>query len=92
MPTQMRPHCQRNASQSHSQSQIPTPLKPPQGGAAAFGGGPPPFTPAPGSRDLKSVLYNWAWHMGMLRGQAEPELIGTLEYQAQGSIDVGGEP
>src|SRR6185295_7686546 len=51
-------------------------------GAQGFGGGPPPYTPKPGDKDLKAVLYNWTWHMGMLRGQAEPELVATLEYQA----------
>ena len=25
------------------------------------------YTPAPGTKDLKSVLFNWAWYMGMLR-------------------------
>lgn len=60
--------------------------------AAQFGGGEPPFTPEPGARDLKSVLFNWTWHMGMLRGQAEPELVATLEYQAEGTIHVDGRP
>jgi hypothetical protein len=59
--------------------------------SAQFGGGPPPFTPEPGARDLKSVLYNWTWHMGMLRGQAEPELVATLDYQAEGTIQVDGQ-
>jgi hypothetical protein len=59
--------------------------------AQGFGAGPPPFTPEPGARDLKSVLYNWTWHMGMLRGQAEPELIGTLEYRAEGTVQVDGQ-
>jgi len=58
---------------------------------AQFGGGAPPYTPEPGARDLTAVLFNWAWHMGMLRGQAEPELVATLEYQASGTIDVGGQ-
>jgi hypothetical protein len=62
------------------------------GGGGGFGGGPPPFTPEPGARDLKSVLYNWVWHMGMLRGQAESELIGTLEYKAEGTIQIDGQP
>jgi hypothetical protein len=64
------------------------------GGApgGAFGGGPPLYTPDSGAKDLKAVLYNWTWHMGMLRGQAEPELIGTLEYQAEGTIQVDGQP
>jgi hypothetical protein len=61
-------------------------------GAQGFGGGPPPYTPEPNARDLKAVLYNWTWHMGMLRGQAEPELVGTLEYQAEGTIQVDGQP
>jgi len=61
-------------------------------GAQGFGGGPPPYTPEPNARDLKAVLYNWTWHMGMLRGQAEPELVGTLEYQGEGTIQVDGQP
>jgi hypothetical protein len=60
--------------------------------AQRFGGGQPPFTPEPGAKDMKSVLYNWVWHMGMLRGQAEPELIATLEYQAEGTVQVDGQP
>ena len=61
-------------------------------GAQGFGGGPPPYSPEPGAKDLKSVLYNWTWHMGMLRGQAEPELVGTLEYQGEGTVQVNGQP
>jgi hypothetical protein len=60
-------------------------------GAQGFGGGAPPYTPEPGARDLKAVLYNWTWHMGMLRGQAEPELVATLEYQAEGTIQLDGQ-
>src|SRR5688500_19287644 len=41
-----------------------------QGGAPPAGaqgggrgrGGPPPYTPAAGARDLRSVLHNWGWH------------------------------
>jgi hypothetical protein len=61
-------------------------------GAQGFGGGPQLYTPEPGARDLKAVLFNWTWHMGMLRGQAEPELVSTLEYQAEGTIQVDGAP
>jgi len=61
-------------------------------GAQGFGGEAPPYTPEPGARDLKAVLYNWTWHMGMLRGQAEPELVATLEYQGEGTIQVDGQP
>lgn len=60
-------------------------------GAQGFGGGPPLYTPAPDARDLKAVLFNWAWHMGMLRGQAEPELVATLEYRGEGTIRVNGQ-
>ena len=33
------------------------------------------YTPAPGARDLKSVIFNWAWHMGMLRSTEEYDLL-----------------
>lgn len=60
---------------------------------AQFGGPPPQlYTPAEGSRDLKSVLFNWPWHMGMLRGIEEHELIVTLEYRGEGTIQVNGQP
>jgi hypothetical protein len=61
-------------------------------GAQGFGrGGDDLYTPEPGARDMKAVLFNWAWHMGMLRGQAEPELVQTLEYRAEGTIRVNGQ-
>jgi hypothetical protein len=61
--------------------------------ASAQFGGPPPdlYTPAEGARDLKSVLFNWPWHMGMLRGIEEHELIVTLEYRAEGKLDIDGQ-
>lgn len=59
--------------------------------AQGFGDAPPPYTPEPGAKDLKAVLFNWTWHMGMLRGQAEPELVATLEYRAEGTIQVDGQ-
>jgi hypothetical protein len=60
--------------------------------ASAQFGGPqtPPYTPEEGAKDLKSVLVNWPWHMGMLRGIEEHELIVSLEYRAEGTIDVDG--
>jgi hypothetical protein len=61
------------------------------GGGGGFGGGPPPFTPEPGAKDLKSVLYNWVWHVGMLRGQAENELIGTLDWHGEGTVQIDGQ-
>jgi len=62
-----------------------------RGGRGGFGGGDSLYTPEPGARDMKAVLFNWAWHMGMLRGQAEPELIATLEYRAEGTVQVNGQ-
>jgi hypothetical protein len=66
----------------------------PQGRGAGGGRGDAgPFTPAPGAKDLKSVLFNWAWHMGMLRSGAESELVKTLDYHAaSGTIQVDGQP
>jgi len=61
------------------------------GGRGAFDAG--PFTPEPGAKDLKSVLFNWTWRMGMLRSGAEAELIKTLDYHAEGgTIQVDGQP
>ena len=68
----------------------------PAGRGGGRGGGifgPTAFTPTPGAKDLKSVLYNWTWHMGMLRSGDEAELVKTLEYQAEGgTIQVNGQP
>lgn len=55
-----------------------------------FGRGGGEFTPESDARDLKSVLFNWTWHMGMLRGQSEVELIATLEYRAEGDVQIDG--
>ena len=60
--------------------------------SAQFGGEPPElYTPEPGARDLKSVLVNWPWHMGMLRGIEEHELMVSLEYRAEGTVQVDGQ-
>jgi hypothetical protein len=62
-------------------------------GAQEFGGDrQPPYTPAADAKDLKSVLFNWAWHLGMLRGLDEHELIASLEYQGNGTVQVNGQP
>ena len=61
------------------------------GGGGGFGGGAPLYTPEPGAKDLKAVLFNWAWSTGMLRGQAEPELVGTLDYHGEGTVQVDGQ-
>ena len=52
----------------------------------------PLYTPAPGAKDLKAVLFNWAWYMGMLRSSEERDLIMSLEYQGKGTMQVDGQP
>src|SRR5688572_18466124 len=51
-----------------------------------------PYTPAAGAKDLKAVLFNWMWGMGMLKGTDERDMVGTLEYQGNGTIQVDGQP
>jgi hypothetical protein len=60
--------------------------------AQGFNAGPPAFTPEEGAKDLKSVLFNWTWYMGMLRGVDEHELVVSLEYQGNGTVQVSGQP
>ena len=50
------------------------------------------YTPPPGAKDLKATLFNWFWHMGMLRGPQEIEAVATLEHQATGTMQVDGQP
>jgi hypothetical protein len=52
----------------------------------------PPYRPAADAKDLRSVLFQWPWAMGMLRALDEHELVATLEYQAKGTIQVDGQP
>ena len=50
------------------------------GGAAAVGR---LYTPAAGAKDLKAVLFDWAWYMGMLRSsEQERDLMIMLESPA----------
>jgi hypothetical protein len=51
-----------------------------------------PYTPAKDARDLKAVLFNWMWGMGMLKGHDERDMVASLEYQGRGTIQVGGQP
>jgi hypothetical protein len=51
-----------------------------------------PYTPAPNAKDLKAVLFNWMWHMGMLKGHDERDMVATLEYKGKGTIQVDGQP
>ena len=61
-------------------------------GGGGRGGRGSAFTPAAGAKDLKSVLFNWTWHMGMLRSGNESELVKTLDYHAEGgTIQVNGQ-
>ena len=53
---------------------------------------PPPYRPTAGAKDLRAVLFNWTWYMGMLRGVDEHELVASLEYQGKGNIQVDGQP
>jgi len=50
------------------------------------------YTPAPGAKDLKAVLFNWFWYMGMLRSAQEIEAVATLEHTATGTVQVDGQP
>ena len=63
-----------------------------QGGRGGRGGGAPLYTPAAGAKDLKAVLFNWAWYMGMLRSSEERDLLMSLEYQGKGTMQVDGQP
>jgi len=52
-----------------------------------------PYTPAATAKDLRSVIFNWMWHQGMLKGTDERDMVATLEYQAKGgTIQVDGQP
>src|SRR3984885_64973 len=60
--------------------------------AQGFGDYPVIYRPAKGAKDLRAVLFNWTWYMGMLRGVDEHELIASLEYQGKGTMQVDGQP
>ena len=64
----------------------------PLGAQGGFADSPPLYRPAAGAKDLRAVLFNWTWYMGMLRGIDEHELITSLEYQGNGTIQVDGQP
>src|SRR4029453_15431574 len=63
---------------------------PTQGGGGRQGDA-PEYTPEAGAKDLKSVLFNWAWYTGMLRSTEEYDLIMSLVCQAPGATQVGGQ-
>src|SRR5678815_4143182 len=60
------------------------------GGGRGRGGA--AFTPAPGAKDLKSVMFNWGWYTGMLRSDQEYDVLMTLDYQGKGTMQVGRQP
>ncbi|HYR83860.1 MAG TPA: hypothetical protein VE422_07260 [Terriglobia bacterium] len=53
---------------------------------------PPPTPQAAAAGDSKSVLFNWMWYMGMLRGVQEVDAVATLELQGTGTIQAQGQP
>ncbi len=63
-----------------------------RGGGRGGRGGAPLYTPAAGAKDLKAVLFNWGWYMGMLRSSEERDLLMSLEYLGKGAIQVDGQP
>src|SRR5215510_10744371 len=65
---------------------------PAQGQGRGRGNAAPPYTPAAGAKDLKSVLFNWAWYMGMLRSSEEYDVLMSLEYLGKGTMQVDGQP
>jgi hypothetical protein len=67
-------------------------LSPTVARAQGFGDYPVIYRPAKDAKDLRSVLFNWTWYMGMLRGVDEHELISSLEYLGKGVIQVDGQP
>src|SRR5215467_735046 len=90
---------------STARAQAPAAGQGREGGAQGPGGGQgrgrnadpnagAPYTPAAGAKDLRSVLFNWMWYEGMLKGTDERDMIATLEYQAKpgGVIQAGGQP
>ena len=57
------------------------------GGATSF----EPYTPAPDATDLKATIFNWMWHMSMLKGHDERDMVASLEYQGSGTIQIEGQ-
>src|SRR5215468_774771 len=51
-----------------------------------------PYTPSANAKDLKAVLFNWMWGMGMLKGHDERDMVASLEYQGKGTIQVDNQP
>ncbi len=65
-----------------------------QAGKAPKASKTPPSTPAAAAEgDTKSVIFNWMWYTGMLRGTQEVDSVATLEVlQSTGTMLVGKQP
>jgi hypothetical protein len=60
-----------------------------QAGKAPKGPRTPPASPAAAAAgDTKSVIFNWMWYTGMLRGVGEVDSVATLEMQGNGTMMV----
>jgi len=85
-------------AQARGQGGAPAAGAPAQGGQGGGGGrgggrgGGAAYTPAAGAKDLKAVMFNWAWYTGMLRSDQEYDLLMSLEYQGKGTMQVDGQP
>ena len=53
---------------------------------------PPTTSKAAAAGDRKSVIFNWMWYLGMLRGVQEVDAVATLELQATGTMQIQGQP
>jgi hypothetical protein len=54
---------------------------------------PPPTPVAAAAGNVKAVLFNWEWYMGMLRGYKEDDEVATFELRkSTGTIRVEGQP
>src|SRR3977135_723007 len=60
-----------------------------RGGGGAGRGGAPLYTPAAGAKDLKAVLFNWAWYTGMLRSSEEYDGVMSPENTGTGANEAG---
>src|SRR5262245_66183012 len=66
------------AQAPQAQGAGPAGAQAPGGGGGRGGGrgrGAAQFTPAAGAKDLKAVMFNWGWYMGMLRSRWEYDLV-----------------
>ncbi len=76
------------------------PLTAQRGGRGAAAGAatgasrtPPPSPQAAAAGDVKSVIFNWKWYMGMLRNYQEFDAVATFELRkSTGTIRVDGQP